>query len=83
VNQENYDHVPAEVSGIPLRKSVLPCSVEILVVMDRLHVQRVVVGQMQIPLSVIRVGDVIHCHTIVVGTGNPQCRIRFRKIPEG
>jgi hypothetical protein len=42
------------------------------------HVQRVVLGQMNIPLSVIGVGDVIHCHTIVVGTVNPQCRIRFR-----
>ena len=43
------------------------------------QVQSVVVGQMNIPLSVIRAGDVIHCHTIVLGTVNPQCRIRFRK----
>jgi hypothetical protein len=48
--------------------------VENLVTMKSLHTQNVVVGRMKIPLSVIRVGDVIHCHTIVVGTANPQCR---------
>ncbi len=51
--------------------------------MKRLHVQRVLGGQMQIPLSFIRVGDVIHWHEIVVGTANPQCWIRFRQISEG
>ena len=51
--------------------------------MQRLHAQSVVLGQMIIPLSVIRACDVIHCHAIVVGTANPQCRIRFRQISEG
>ena len=56
---------------------------ESLVTMNRFHVQSLVFGQMIIPLSVIRAGDVIHCHAIVVGTANPQCRIRFRQSPEG
>ena len=49
----------------------------------RLHDQSVVVCQMNIPFSVIRAGDIIHCHTIVMVTGNPQCRIRFGESPEG
>ena len=49
-----------EKNGIPVRQCSQTCVVESLMTMFRLHSQRVVVGQMNIPLSVIRVGDVIH-----------------------
>jgi hypothetical protein len=48
----------------------------------RLHDQSVVVRQMNIPFSVIRAGDIIHCHTIVMDKST-QCRIRFGQSPEG
>ena len=51
--------------------------------MKLLQPQNMVLGQMHIPLSVSEIGHVIHLHTIVVGTANPQCRIRFRQTQEG
>jgi hypothetical protein len=46
--------------------------VEIVVVMPRLDGQRVVLRQMNIPLSVGGVRHVIHDHAIVVDTANPR-----------
>jgi len=48
-------------SSASLSQMAVPC----------LHSQSVVFCQMNIPLSVIRVGNIIHCHTIVMGTANP------------
>jgi hypothetical protein len=53
-------HVPPGRSRILLRQCAQTCAVQILMVVPCLHSQSVVICQMNIPLSVIRAGDIIH-----------------------
>jgi hypothetical protein len=71
LGQANDGHVPPGRSRILLRQCAQMCAVQSLMTVPYLRSQRVVVCQVNIPLSVVRAADIIHCHAIVMGTTNP------------